>query len=256
MKYVPFFLSLSLSANIKLHNSSQFYSRLPTRTCIFLPSPLLCFPPSSPSPLPFPPLPSLHPPPLPSSPIPPSPSPPSSPSLLSHPLLSLSPLLPSHPFPSLSLPPFFPFPPLPLLCFPLSLPSCLLPSPPLPSLSLPFRLLEMPTEELGNPAHRKYDIEVWMPGRGEFGEVTSASNCTSFQSQRLGISLKDHAQHKSYAHTVMHLSMTFPTPPHAGKGGDRLGIYLIVEVMTLPLGPIYWVNPHISCARRESEIYA
>ena len=38
---------------------------------------------------------------------------------------------------------------------------------------------------------------------------------------------------------------TCPTPPHAGKRGVRLGIYLIVEVMTLPLGPIYWVNPHI-----------
>ena len=51
----------------------------------------------------------------------------------------------------------------------------------------------------------------------------------------------------------MHLSMTCPTPPHAGKGGDRLGIYLIVEVMTLPLGPIYWVNPHIYFVRAEGK---
>ena len=34
---------------------------------------------------------------------------------------------------------------------------------------------------------------------------------------------------------IMHLSMTCPTPPHAGKGGDRLGIYLIVEVTSLQL---------------------
>ena len=47
----------------------------------------------------------------------------------------------------------------------------------------------------------------------------------------------------------MHLSMTYPTPPHAGKGGDRLWIYLLVEVMTLSPGPIYWVNPHIFRAR-------
>ncbi len=35
----------------------------------------------------------------------------------------------------------------------------------------PLRLLDMPTQELGTPAYRKYDIEVWMPGRNEFGEV-------------------------------------------------------------------------------------
>lgn len=34
-----------------------------------------------------------------------------------------------------------------------------------------FRLLEMPTEELGASAYRKFDIEAWMPGRGSWGEV-------------------------------------------------------------------------------------
>lgn len=33
------------------------------------------------------------------------------------------------------------------------------------------RVLDMPTEELGAAAHRKYDIEAWMPGRGGWGEV-------------------------------------------------------------------------------------
>lgn len=33
------------------------------------------------------------------------------------------------------------------------------------------RVLDMPTEELGASAYRKFDIEVWMPGRGDFGEV-------------------------------------------------------------------------------------
>ncbi len=35
-----------------------------------------------------------------------------------------------------------------------------------------FRVLEMPTSELGNPAHRKIDIEAFMPGEGIFGEVS------------------------------------------------------------------------------------
>ena len=34
-----------------------------------------------------------------------------------------------------------------------------------------FSVLEMPTSELGNPAHRKVDIEAHMPGEGMFGEV-------------------------------------------------------------------------------------
>jgi len=54
-------------------------------------------------------------------------------------------------------------------------------------LQLHCRLLEMPTEELGAPAYRKFDLEAWMPGRGLWGEVSSASNCTDFQSRRLGI---------------------------------------------------------------------
>lgn len=38
------------------------------------------------------------------------------------------------------------------------------------------RVLEMPSEELGASAHRKYDIEAWMPGRKLFGEVRDRLN--------------------------------------------------------------------------------
>ncbi|CAI8048491.1 Serine--tRNA ligase, mitochondrial [Geodia barretti] len=68
-------------------------------------------------------------------------------------------------------------------------------------LGLHYRVLEMPTGELGGPAHRKLDVEVWMPGRAEFGEVCSASDCGSFQSQRLGIRTVDRGE-RSYAHTL------------------------------------------------------
>lgn len=45
----------------------------------------------------------------------------------------------------------------------------------------------MPTEELGASASRKFDVEAWMPGRQQWGEVSSASNCTDYQSRRLSI---------------------------------------------------------------------
>ncbi|KAF9056588.1 hypothetical protein BJ165DRAFT_1522486 [Panaeolus papilionaceus] len=57
----------------------------------------------------------------------------------------------------------------------------------LTGLNLPYRVLDMPTEELGASAYRKYDIEAWMPGRGTWGEVSSLSNCTDYQSRRLHI---------------------------------------------------------------------
>lgn len=62
------------------------------------------------------------------------------------------------------------------------------------SLGLPFRVVDICTGDLGGPAYRKFDLEAWMPGRGdggEWGEITSTSNCTDFQSRRLGIRYKD-----------------------------------------------------------------
>lgn len=60
-------------------------------------------------------------------------------------------------------------------------------------LGIPYRVIDTPTGDLGGPAYRKFDLEAWMPGRGEqgeYGEVTSASNCTDYQSRRLGIRCK------------------------------------------------------------------
>jgi seryl-tRNA synthetase len=60
-------------------------------------------------------------------------------------------------------------------------------------LEIPYRVLDIASGDLGGPAYRKFDLEAWMPGRGEageWGEITSASNCTDFQSRRLGIRCK------------------------------------------------------------------
>jgi seryl-tRNA synthetase len=61
------------------------------------------------------------------------------------------------------------------------------------ALAIPFRVVDTATGDLGGPAYRKFDLEAWMPGRGEggaFGEVTSTSNCTDYQARRLGIRYK------------------------------------------------------------------
>lgn len=57
-------------------------------------------------------------------------------------------------------------------------------------LGVHYRVIDTPTGDLGGSAYRKFDLEAWMPGRGEYGEVTSASNCTDYQARRLGIRCK------------------------------------------------------------------
>ncbi|KAK4749488.1 hypothetical protein SAY87_026937 [Trapa incisa] len=54
-------------------------------------------------------------------------------------------------------------------------------------LRLHFKTLDMASGDLGAPAYRKFDVEAWMPGLGRYGEISSASNCTDYQSRRLGI---------------------------------------------------------------------
>lgn len=69
-------------------------------------------------------------------------------------------------------------------------------------LGLPYRVLEMCTADLGAIAAKKYDIEAWMPGREDYGEVTSASNCTDYQARNLNIKLQRKGGKNDYAHTL------------------------------------------------------
>jgi seryl-tRNA synthetase len=73
------------------------------------------------------------------------------------------------------------------------------------TLGIPYRVIDTCTGDLGGPAYRKFDLEAWMPGRDEYGEVTSASNCTDYQARRLGIRVKGGAGEKKgtqFVHTL------------------------------------------------------
>jgi seryl-tRNA synthetase len=73
-------------------------------------------------------------------------------------------------------------------------------------LEIPYRVVDTATGDLGAPAYRKYDLEAWMPGRGnggEYGEVTSTSNCTDYQARRLGIRYRPKkAKGTRFVHTL------------------------------------------------------
>jgi seryl-tRNA synthetase len=61
-------------------------------------------------------------------------------------------------------------------------------------LAIPYRVVNVCSGDLGAPAVKKYDIEAWMPGRGAYGEVTSCSNCTDYQSRRLNVRFRPEAK--------------------------------------------------------------
>ena len=74
------------------------------------------------------------------------------------------------------------------------------------ALGIPYRVLDICSGDLGGPAYRKFDIEAWMPGRGaqgEYGEVTSASDCTDYQARRLNIRYRPEGQKGTrFVHTL------------------------------------------------------
>lgn len=69
-------------------------------------------------------------------------------------------------------------------------------------LEIPYRVVDIPSGDLGAPAIRKYDIEGWMPGRGDFGEITSTSNCTDYQATRLNIKYRKKDGTLEYIHML------------------------------------------------------
>ena len=77
-------------------------------------------------------------------------------------------------------------------------------------LELPFRVVDIATGDLGAPAYRKYDIEAWMPSRGAYGEVTSTSNCTDYQSRRLNIRYRDEEGKPQFVHTLNGTAVAVP----------------------------------------------
>jgi seryl-tRNA synthetase len=73
-------------------------------------------------------------------------------------------------------------------------------------LGIPYRVLDICSGDLGGPAYRKFDLEAWMPGRGEsgeYGEVTSSSDCTDYQARRLNIRYRPTGQKGTrFVHTL------------------------------------------------------
>jgi seryl-tRNA synthetase len=77
-------------------------------------------------------------------------------------------------------------------------------------LGLPYRVVDICTGDLGGAAYRKYDLEAWMPGRNEYGEVTSTSNTTDYQARRLRIRHRKDGSRPQLLHTLNGTALAIP----------------------------------------------
>ena len=61
----------------------------------------------------------------------------------------------------------------------------------LAKVEVPYRVIDVAAGDLGSSAARKYDCEAWVPSQGRYREVTSTSNCTTYQARRLNVRYRD-----------------------------------------------------------------
>jgi len=81
------------------------------------------------------------------------------------------------------------------------------------SLGIPYRIVNVCAGELGAPAAKKYDLEVWLPGQRKYREAVSCSNCLDWQARRLAIRYRDKpGEETRFVHT---LNSTLVAPERA-----------------------------------------
>lgn len=79
------------------------------------------------------------------------------------------------------------------------------------ALDIPHRVVEMVTGDLGFVAAKKYDVEMWAPGSGEWLEVSSCSNCEAFQARRANVRYRPEADAKpEFVHTLNGSGLALP----------------------------------------------
>jgi seryl-tRNA synthetase len=76
---------------------------------------------------------------------------------------------------------------------------------------LPYRVIDTAAGDLGSSAARKFDCEAWLPTQERYLELTSTSNCTTFQARRLGVRERVDVDGKSETRTVATLNGTLGT---------------------------------------------
>ncbi len=72
----------------------------------------------------------------------------------------------------------------------------------LTKIEVPYRVIDVAGGDLGSSAARKFDCEAWVPTQGRYRELTSTSNCTTYQARRLAIRYRDENNRPQVAATL------------------------------------------------------
>jgi len=104
----------------------------------------------------------------------------------------------------------------------------------LTELEIPYRVVAIAVDDLGASAAFKYDCEAWMPGQGQFREVTSCSNTTDYQARRLEIRYRPADGRPATLHTLNGTAVTWRHMIALLENGQQEdGTVALPEVLTL-----------------------
>jgi seryl-tRNA synthetase len=113
------------------------------------------------------------------------------------------------------------------------------------ALEIPYRLVEMCTGDLGFQATKKYDLEMWAPGCDEWLEVSSLSNCESFQARRANVRFRREKGAKTeFVHTLNGSGLALPRVMIAIMENYQQedGSILVPEVLRPYVGGVELIN--------------
>lgn len=103
----------------------------------------------------------------------------------------------------------------------------------LTELGIPYRVVAIAVDDLGASAAKKYDCEAWMPGQGQFREVTSCSNTTDYQARRLEIRYRPADGRPATLHTLNGTAVTWRHMIALLENGQQQdGTVVLPEVLT------------------------
>jgi len=114
------------------------------------------------------------------------------------------------------------------------------------ALKIPHRVVQMVTGDLGFVAAKKYDVEMWAPGSGEWLEVSSCSNCEAFQARRANLRYRPSSEAKpEFLHTLNGSGLALPRTVIAILENYQQadGSVIVPEVLRPRMGGLEVIRP-------------